>query len=197
MAVKTKVKLCLWLLLAVTIVAHLYKRALFTVTESAASQFSAYASTAFYKAAETVTEGEEFVRTVKDDDGNVVYVATDPIKVNRVASAIAAKTLEDYSDFVEEGVSVSVGAFSGIKLLSGFGRELKFKLVTVENVFCDFKSKYYSLGINQTRQQLFLTVKVTYSIIMPQYKREETVSIDYLVYDALVVGKVPEIYFGG
>ena len=197
MAVKTKVKLCLWLLLAILTVAHLYKGALFTVTESARSQFSAYASTAFYRAVEAAVGNGEFVQTVKDDGGNVVYVATDPIKINFIAKTVAEKTLKDYTEFVKDGATVRVGAFSGIKLLGGVGREVKIRLITVENVFCDFKSKYYSLGINQTRQQLFLTVKVTYSIIMPQYKSEETASIDYLIYDALVVGKVPEIYLGG
>ena len=197
---KKKIKTVLILTVVFSIVCYLYSNAVYLVTKSAEASFSSYTTTAFYTALGEVfaeSEADELVSTVYGEDGSVVYVGTDALKVNALAASIAKKTFEYYNEFVNGGVEVYAGAFSGIKLLSGAGDRVKVNVLTVSGVRCEFRTEYISLGINQTVRNLYITIEPSYSIVMPFYRKEKVFAIDYLVYDDLIVGDIPQFYLTG
>ena len=200
MTTKRKLKTVLILAVLFSIIVYLYKNAVYMVTESAVASFSAYSSLAFYEAEKAILTEEKMkgvVTTVYDDSGNIVYVGVDALKVNVLAEELSAKTLEEYEKFISGGVEINSGAFSGIKLLAASGDKVKIKIVSVSSVRCDFRAEYVSLGINQTLRRLYLTVQPSYNVILPFYKLEGVSSIEYLVYDELILGRIPEIYLSG
>ena len=195
--IKKKFKTVFILTVLFSIAIYLYKNAVFMVTENAAASFSAYTTTAIYSALDEVIDEntfEDIVKTVYDGNGDIVYVGTDVLRVNSLIEKLSEKTLILFGDYLKSGVEVRAGAFSGVRLLSGVGGNVKIRLMTVTNVKCEFRTEYTTLGINQTMRRLYLTIKPSYSVVMPFYRKDEMSSADILVYDDLIVGKIPQFY---
>lgn len=59
----------------------------------------------------------------------------------------------------------------------------------------DFKSRFTSAGINQTKQEIYIEVISTVDIIMSGKKRQVSISNNVPVVETVVVGSVPDAYF--
>ncbi|MBO4262481.1 MAG: sporulation protein YunB, partial [Clostridia bacterium] len=136
---------------------------------------------------------KQLVNIEKNSDGDVVMLITDSFKVNELSYAAAVNAYKFLDESTEKGVDVPLGAFSGIRLLSGFGAPIKMKLLSVSSVKCNMISEFQNAGINQTRHMLYLNVYSEVSVITKVSRKTVSDSIKILVYDNLVVGKVPEI----
>ena len=177
---------------------RLYRGAATVVCEKSKAEFSSYASLVFYKSvAEVLNSGGygDIIETQKDGDGFVTLVSTDPVKVNMLTQKLVDITYSDYSDYLAKGTAINAGAFTGIKLLSAYGKETTVKLTSVANVFCELSGECNELSINQTRNRYYIVMKIEYSFVMPYYVERGTIELKYLLYDFLVVGRVPNVYF--
>lgn len=158
-------------------------------------------TTAFYSAANILTienEGcKDLVKVEKDGSGNVSFVSTDALKLNALVKRLAEKTLENYSVLASGVTEVPIGAFTGLKLFSGLGAKIKLKLITVTSVKCNFVNEFTSAGINQTSHRLYVTTTPDVYVIAAGRKRYYKTEIRLLVYDNLIVGKVPNVYLNG
>ena len=81
--------------------------------------------------------------------------------------------------------------------LSGYGNTVNFKSITVSSVYSDFTSEFVSVGINQTKHSIWVSVKCKVSIFAPLYMKEQEFSSSVMVCESVLVGKVPEIYLNG
>ena len=185
------------LFICIALLFRLYSSAVYTVCETAKAQFASYASAAFYGSvgellSDSVADG--LTERSFDKDGNIVYIGTNAAKVNLFCHKLADRTLDSYEKYLSKGVSVPIGSFSGIKMLSGLGKNVNVETLSVVNVVCDFYGEYQNVGINQTRQQLYIVLKPEYTFVMPFYTQNGQFEIKYLLYDVLIVGKVPEFY---
>ena len=127
-------------------------------------------------------------------DGNVVLVSTDSQKLNEISVFLADTCYECLNNLILDGYYVPAGVFSGIKLLSGFGPNVNVKLVTVLSVQCDFVREFTSAGINQTRMTLSLVINCDITVYSIFEKKNYNGLIEALVYDNVIVGKVPKVY---
>lgn len=158
-------------------------------------------TTAFYSAANilAIENGGEkdLVKVEKDESGNVSFVSTDALKLNALVKRLAEKTLENYSVLASGVTEVPIGAFTGLKLFSGLGAKVKLKLITVTSVRCNFVNEFTSAGINQTSHRLYVTTTPDVYVIAAGRKKYYKTEIRLLVYDNLIVGKVPNVYLNG
>ena len=164
--------------------------------ELARSDFQYYMTNAVY-----LTLSEEDKESFKDiclikfnESGNVTYIGVDGFKANYLSYNIALKVYDKYSEYTEKGVNVPVGAFSGIKMLSGFGKTVNMQLITISSVKCIFETRFESVGINQTMEYLYLIVEPSVKIITKGKTLEEKENIEILCYNNLIVGDVPKVY---
>ena len=77
-------------------------------------------------------------------------VSANIITVNEITSGVAVniqKSLDNYSD---TEVKLALGSFTGSKLLSSLGPNIKINLSTVGKINTDLRSEFESKGINQT-----------------------------------------------
>ena len=142
-------------------------------------------------------ELEDLIVIEKDTENNVSYVTSNTYKINSVAIEISKSFIQKISKKFENGVPIPLGAFTGIKLISGIGKKINVKLVVISSVKCEFVSEFKEMGINQTRHMLKINV-VTFAEIVCQHKTESVKSeISVILFDNLIVGKVPSTYLSG
>lgn len=129
-------------------------------------------------------------------DGNVVSVLSDASRINAISAFLANECYDCLDRLICDGYYVPAGAFSGIKLLAGFGPELNVKLISVLSVQCDVVREFVSAGINQTRMTLSLIVNCDITVYSVFEKKSYNGKIDAVVLDCMIVGKVPQVYLG-
>lgn len=164
----------------------------------ALNSFSSLISSASYHAIDETLEPKydykSLVSVSTDNDGQINMVMTDSYKVNLMASSVATSAYKYLDENTKKGVDVPVCAFTGIKLISGFGVPIKMKLISVSSVKCEIISDFKQAGINQTRHSLYLNVLCTVNLITKTSSKVVSDKITVLIYDNLIVGKVPEVF---
>lgn len=161
------------------------------------ANFEAEISTASYIAIGKTLDSDVLnglYEAVMDKDGNVVMISSNALKLNFLSKTLAEECLKSYSILANGGVKVPTGALTGISFLSGLGKPIDMKLVTVKSVKCEFVSKFESAGINQTKQSLYLKIIPDCVAVAGLYKQSIVGEIEYLCYENYVIGKVPEAY---
>ena len=95
---------------------------------------------------------------------------------------------------LNNGIPIPFMAFSGVKLLSGYGGNIYLKTVSATNITCEFKSEFKSSGINQTLHSIYVNVIVEISANMPLSSKTSVNKTTILISEAVLIGKVPDIY---
>ena len=194
---KTRIKFICIIIIADVILCYLYYNAYAYLVELSTANFESYSSSAVYYAISENTDKDDFsgIYDVKTGvDGRVTFIGTDGLYANALSYSLAFATYKKLAEYAEKGVDVPVGAFTGIRILSGIGKTVNMKLVTVTSVKCSFLSQMESAGINQVRQRLYITVEPQIEIIVGGFTRSKTETIQVLCYDNLIVGDVPNIF---
>lgn len=167
------------------------------VVAIAESSFEAEASTASYAAIGEVVNQKDFSElftVVSDNDGKITMISTNGLKINSITRKLAKKCLNVYSNLANGGVKVPCGALTGIAFLSGAGKKLNLKVVSVTSVKCEFVSVYESAGINQTKQSLYLKIVPDCKIVAGLKRSSLKSEIEVLCYENYLLGEVPETY---
>lgn len=158
---------------------------------------SSISSTSYHTISKMVKNGykyEDLAKVYTDNSGQVSMIVTNSLKVNEITSAVATDMYNYLKSEIDGGVLIPVGAFTGFRLFSGFGPKVKMQLISVASVKCDILSEFRSAGINQVRHVLYLNVVSSVSIVTKTAKKTVSDKISILVYDNLIVGKVPEVF---
>ena len=62
------------------------------------------------------------------------------------------------------------------------------------NIYCNFRSKFESAGINQTLHKIYVYMKTDVTIVMPMAKLNSVNETESLVCESLIIGEVPHTY---
>ena len=133
----------------------------------------------------------------KNSENDVSYISANAYKLN----LLSVKLSQSFTDSVKKrfsgSVKVPIGVFSGISMLSGFGSKVKINMIEISNVSCSFSSVFSEAGINQTRHVLKLIITPEAKIISQTKVYELKREIEVIIYDNIIVGKVPNAYLNG
>ena len=135
---------------------------------------------------------EDLVAVETDGSGGVTAARADGRKLEGLRAAVLARVRER----LERGVKVRValGSLTGLKLLHGAGPLVEFPLdlETVPRV--EFDSGFASAGWNQSCYRLTMEVSVTAASRSRTVESEAKASIQVLVAEQVIVGKVPGVW---
>ncbi len=137
---------------------------------------------------------EDLVRIHRDNDGNIISVAANPLKINKIARDTASISQSNLKNLSLNGIPVPLGALTGIEAFAGLGPNINFRIIPVSSVTCDFSSEFESVGINQTKHSIYLNVIADISIVMPTRTENFAVLTEILVGESVIVGTVPDAY---
>ena len=188
--------LCFFTAFVITVVS-IYFSSDRIVVSLAEKTFDSIISSASYHTVDIIVEEKyrysDLVDIKTDSSGNVGMIITDSYAVNKLAATAVAKAYAYLSEKIEKGVEVPLGAFTGIRLISGFGAKVRMKVISVASVKCDFVSEFAQAGINQTRHSLYLNINCVVNVVTKTKTKKINDKITVLVFDNLIVGKVPNV----
>ena len=139
----------------------------------------------------------DLIHIEKNKNGDISLMSSDALKINTISRSVAENTEKLFKEKLKDGVPVPLFAFTGVKLASGYGPEIKYYAITVVGVNCKFDGTFTSVGINQTLHSLYITVECRIDIEFLYKKKSAVCSSDILVSEAVLVGNVPEVYLNG
>lgn len=138
---------------------------------------------------------DELFTIEKDNDGNITMIKSNVIQINEIISDVAVKIQNSINERGKENIKITIGSFTGSKLLSGRGPGIPIKISSIGNVETDLRSEFSAQGINQTLHRLYLQVDCEVSILTPYNTISEKVSNQVLLIENVIVGKIPNTYY--
>ena len=169
-----------------------------TVMDSSIAQVRAITTNAINLAATTVINGgltyDELFEVKKDNNGKITLIQANSPRINTIAREIANLAQANLDALGTQEISISVGTFTGLALLTGFGPDVTIKIVPIGTANCDFVSYFQSAGINQTLHKIYIDVYADVNIITPIDEPTVQVKAEILVCENVIVGEVPEFY---
>ena len=186
------------LLLAVLLFIHFQRnvtRVLISISEATmrASTIVAVNDAVYYTLSDEIRY-EDLVTITRDKEGEIVAVAANPLKINKIARDTASISQSNLKNLSLNGIPVPLGALTGIEAFAGLGPNIHFHIIPVSSVSCDYFSTFDSVGINQTKHSIYLNVIADISIVMPSRTENFAVTTEILIGESVLVGRVPDAY---
>ncbi|MBR2441656.1 MAG: sporulation protein YunB [Clostridia bacterium] len=170
-------------------------RVLFSISEATmrASTTVAVNDAVYYTLSDEIRY-EDLVKIERNQNGDIVSVAANPLKINKIARDTASISQSNLKNLSLNGIPIPLGALTGIEAFAGLGPSINFRIIPVSSVSCDFTSTFESVGINQTKHTIYLNVIADISIVMPSRTENFAVPTEILVGESVIVGTVPDAY---
>ena len=137
---------------------------------------------------------DDLVYVEKNNNGDITLIQANSKKINDIGRKIVLECEKSLNENLKNGVKIPFLAFTGLPFLSGFGTEINLKVLSVERVDCKFNSEFISSGINQTLHKISVEIVSDVSLSFPTNRESKAFSTSVLISEAILVGKVPEIY---
>lgn len=137
---------------------------------------------------------DNLVKIEKNSSGEIILISANSYEINKLGRKITDISQKALEDNLKKGIELPLFVFTGLPLLSGIGPEINYDTVTLSSVNCDFVSNFTSVGINQTLHSVYAEIKSEIIIDFPFDNRKKNYSTEILLCEAVLVGKVPEVY---
>ena len=170
-------------------------RVLISISEATIRSITTVAvNDAIYYTLNDAVRYDDLITIERDSGGNVTSITTDSLKINRIARDTAYLSQENLNKMSAEGIMVPIGALTGLEALAGFGQKINIKIIPISNVECRFVTKFLQAGINQTLHSLYLEIVSDISIILPSKSTNLASTIEVLICESVITGKIPDTY---
>lgn len=143
---------------------------------------------------EFVTDYSELVIADGADNAQITSLRTDSVKINVLKAEISNAITEKIKENRVVKVSVPIGAFTGVVLLSSLGPELPVNLNMGGSCTTTIESEFECAGINQTVHRIYLYVEADVSLTSPIIAYETTVKSRYELCQTVIVGSTPSTF---
>ena len=139
----------------------------------------------------------DIITIEKNSLGDIVLMSANTQKVNDISRTIEKDSAQFLKNRLDKGIDIPLLAFSGINLISGYGKKINFNALIVSNVTCDFSSDFKAVGINQTLHSIYVEITSVIDLEIPLSNYKSEFSSTVLISEAIIVGKVPDTYLNG
>lgn len=137
---------------------------------------------------------DNIVTLSRNSENVVTSLEIDIVKINMLKSQISEKITENLEQRNNYKISIPTGTVIGSKYTVGRGPDIKFQMRLSSTVVTDFKSAFFSAGINQVLHQIIVTVKMEGFAVMPWYRSEFTCDTSFIAAQTVIVGVTPEAF---
>ncbi|MBQ9839122.1 MAG: sporulation protein YunB [Oscillospiraceae bacterium] len=131
----------------------------------------------------------------KDLDGRITALKTNMSEVNRLKTDILNLINDEILAMDTSDIGIPLGSLILPEVLSGRGPEIPVNILSIRNSDASFSSRFTEAGINQTLQQLTMSVSVDVTVLTLGQTESFTVISEVVVAETIIVGQVPETLF--
>ena len=117
------------------------------------------------------------------------------LTIDTITSNIASFIQKDLEENGSSKVKLSIGSFTGVKMLAGAGPDIPIKISSVGNVNTDIKSEFSSQGINQTIHRIYMEIICEVSVLTPFNTISQEVYNKVLLAENVIIGQIPSNYY--
>lgn len=139
---------------------------------------------------------DEMIKIQKDNEGNIILIQADTIKLNYIAAKLSTECNKELSDMNNSTIKVPFGWMTDKSAFYSVGPKITTEIEPVGNISTSYESKFESAGINQTRHKIYLNVTAKIRLKLPLKNQDMEVSTQIPVSDTIIVGKIPNTTFG-
>ncbi len=132
-----------------------------------------------------------------NSNNEISLIQTNTVEINKLVRRVTELVQIEMDDLGSEGISIALGTFTGIPFFFGLGPMISLKLVPVGTVYTEFFTRFQSAGINQTRHSLNFNITSNVGMVLPARTQNFATSLEVLICESIITGKVPEFYFDG
>jgi len=140
------------------------------------------------------TDYDDLVIAQTSENSKITSLKTDSKKINMLKAEISNAITENIRQSKRVSVSVPVGAFTGLVLLSSIGPEMPVKLRMDGSCTTTIESEFTAAGINQTVHHIYLYVEADVSLTCPIIAHETTIISKYELCQTVIVGSTPNMF---
>ncbi len=140
---------------------------------------------------------DDLVKITYSSENKVELIEIDTIEINVIIREITARVQEKFDTLGQEGITISLGTFTGIPFLFGLGPDVSIKLVPVGTVNTKVSSNFNEAGINQTIHRLYFIVQSNIGMVLPAMTQNFTTELEVLLCESIIVGEIPSVYLQG
>ncbi len=135
---------------------------------------------------------DDIIRVSRDASGNITSLQTDIIKLNLIRTDIDRCFSQEMDINSVIKLQIPFGSVIGNEYTIGRGPCINYSINVSVNTSTDYKSQFYSAGINQTLHQIVVVVSGEAYIMSPWYKGTVDFYTEYIVAETVITGIVPE-----
>lgn len=136
----------------------------------------------------------DIVLLTKNSDNNISALEINATKINTMKSRISSEISKAIGKSEKYKISVPIGTLTGNEYLLGFGPKVKFDMQITSSVFADFKSNFYSAGINQVLHQIVIEVQIKGNLVLPWNTKGFSTKTSVIAAQTVLVGIVPDAF---
>lgn len=137
---------------------------------------------------------EKIANLSKNEGGMVTSLEIDVEQINALKSGISSCLNKKLSSREKYELKIPIGTIIGNEFTIGRGPEITFKMKVSAAVKSNFKSNFYSAGINQVLHQILIEVKYDGYITIPWFREGFSDKTDYIAAQTVIVGVVPDAF---
>ena len=130
----------------------------------------------------------------KDLDGRITALKTNMSEVNRLKTDILNLINDEILALDTTDLGIPLGSLLLPEILAGRGPSIPVQILSIRNSDASFTSNFYAAGINQTLQQLNMSVSVDVAVLVLGETNYFTVTSQVVVAETIIVGEVPDTY---
>ncbi len=129
-----------------------------------------------------------------DSNGKITMIQANTVLMNSIASDVALEIQDELKKVKSTSSYIPIGTALGSPILAKYGPQLKVSIEPIGTVSIDFKTKFESSGINQTRHIIYIEASTKVRVVIPLTTSTQEVNVQIPVCETIIVGDVPESY---
>ncbi|MGL5695254.1 MAG: sporulation protein YunB [Peptostreptococcaceae bacterium] len=169
-----------------------------TITVLAETKALELANKSINKAVAEVVKGQinykDLMNVQVDSNGKITMIQANTVLMNSMASNVALEIQDELKKVKSTTSYIPIGTALGSPILAKYGPQLKVSIEPIGTVSVDFKTKFESSGINQTRHMVYIEAKTKVRVVIPLTTSTQEVDVQIPVCETIIVGDVPESY---
>ncbi len=136
------------------------------------------------------------VQIQTDQQGRATLLVTDTQLLNRLTAAVTLDAAERLERLSRQTQRLPLGVLLWSNLLPWDGPPVSFRFAALGAPEADLEDSFTGAGLNQTRHSIYLRLSCRVRMISPFAREECTVETTMLLAEGVIVGYVPESYWG-
>jgi len=139
---------------------------------------------------------DEMVNINLNNTSEISSITTNTTKLNLIKSKVYKKIDEYLENSNTTTIYIPIGSLTDFPVLQGIGYRIPIKIVFDTTISMDFSDSITEAGINQAYHETFIIATANIDIISSVLTTSDTVNIDIPISQTLIIGNVPNTYYG-